>query len=455
MRFDPDKFRTETLTYSGGSLSYRFYENIPYVKRPTAPELQVLNICIPLAYTEGGSINGYTAETAPIFFPNGIGGYMEARPCRPYVREDGSLSTEAAALLHGYVVISAGARGRTTNIGGGYVGKAPACIVDLKAAVRYIRSISEHICGDTERIISNGTSAGGAMSALLAASGDSGLYLPYLSELCAEPTSDRIFAASCYCPITNLENADAAYEWQYGHISDQHWDKWEEINGVWKPTPMHTFLSGEQMKLSAQLRSSFPSYLNSAAPEGLSLDENGCGSFRERIEALIVSSAEKAAAEGREIPADCGIDLSERTADLSAYSAYITRMKAPCAFDNPDMYTPENELFGTESVNKRHFTEFGAGFGGECAPAETVFLMNAMNFLGNNGCASHWRIRHGAADRDTSFAVPVLLAEKLKQAGKNVDLFLPWGVPHSGDYDLDELFRWIDDICGIGRENVI
>lgn len=25
-------------------------------------------------------------------------------------------------------------------------------------------------------------------------------------------------------------------------------------------------------------------------------------------------------------------------------------------------------------------------------------------------------------------------------AGKNVDYALPWGVPHSGDYDLVELF---------------
>jgi len=24
---------------------------------------------------------------------------------------------------------------------------------------------------------------------------------------------------------------------------------------------------------------------------------------------------------------------------------------------------------------------------------------------------------------------------------------LPWEIPHSGDYDLDELFQWIDGIC--------
>ena len=74
-------------------------------------------------------------------------------------------------------------------------------------------------------------------------------------------------------------------------------------------------------------------------------------------------------------------------------------------------------------------------------------LMNAMNFISNDGCAKHWRIRHGAADRDTSFAISAMLAQCLTAEGKEVDYFLPWGVPHSGDYDLEELFEWIDGIA--------
>ncbi len=50
----------------------------------------------------------------------------------------------------------------------------------------------------------------------------------------------------------------------------------------------------------------------------------------------------------------------------------------------------------------------------------------------------------GAKDRDTSFLVPVNLATKLMNAGYDVDFFLPWNRPHSGDYNLDDLFRWID-----------
>ena len=28
-----------------------------------------------------------------------------------------------------------------------------------------------------------------------------------------------------------------------------------------------------------------------------------------------------------------------------------------------------------------------------------------------------------------------------------VDCHSPWDTPHAGDYDLDELFAWIDGIC--------
>ena len=88
------------------------------------------------------------------------------------------------ALSRGYVVASAGARGRSLQNGQGvYTGKAPAGLVDLKAAIKYLKYNSEVIPGNMNRIISNGTSAGGAMSTLLGASGNSEDYLPYLLEL--------------------------------------------------------------------------------------------------------------------------------------------------------------------------------------------------------------------------------------------------------------------------------
>ena len=48
-----------------------------------------------------------------------------------------------------------------------YNGKAPAAILDLKAAIRYLRYVDKEMPGDAEKIITDGTSAGGAMSALM------------------------------------------------------------------------------------------------------------------------------------------------------------------------------------------------------------------------------------------------------------------------------------------------
>ena len=73
-------------------------------------------------------------------------------------------------------------------------------------------------------------------------------------------------------------------------------------------------------------------------------------------------------------------------------------------------------------------------------------MANAMNYLGNANAAKFYRIRHGAADSDTALAVPLILALGLQNAGKTVDFAAPWGQGHGGDYDPDELFRWIDRV---------
>ena len=79
------------------------------------------------------------------------------------------------------------------------------------------------------------------------------------------------------------------------------------------------------------------------------------------------------------------------------------------------------------------------------AEPEVIKLMNAMNYI-ETSPTQHWRVRAGTSDRDTSHAISAILAIKLSMAGKNVDYETPWGVPHSGDYDLEELFNWTDSI---------
>ena len=85
---------------------------------------------------------------------------------------------------------------------------------------------------------------------------------------------------------------------------------------------------------------------------------------------------------------------------------------------------------------------------GRMAEKQIIKMMNPMNYLedGQARKAPHWRIRHGASDRDTSLAISAILTLKLQELGYDVDYHAPWDTPHSGDYDLEELFAWIDGL---------
>lgn len=349
-------------------------------------------------------------------------------------------------------------------------GRAPAIIVDMKAAIRYMRYNADVIPGDVEKIITNGTSAGGALSALAGASGNAKEYEPYLKAIGAADERDDIFAASCYCPIHNLENADAAYEWLFQKESVFHMMKFEMSPEGPKMIPVAGALDEEQRKLSKELKAEFPDYVNSLHLKDdngneLTLDKEGEGSFKDYVMSFVLASATKERAtldsqnrlKGLAVP---GSEIAEQNyitytgneatgIDADAYVAKITRMKPTPAFDSLSLNSPENEEFGDENVFARHFTRFSAEHSkvhGEMADADRIRLLNPTWFIGTCDTTKNWRIRHGAFDRDTSIAIPVILASMLKNKHYNVDFALPWGLPHSGDYDLEELFAWIDGL---------
>lgn len=142
--FPNEKF--ETLDYNG--FSCRVWKDVPYCAAPV-DDIQRLHLYAPACYYEDGSINGYTLKTAPIFLPNTVGGYMPGEPAEAGFDQNGYPNTVLQALMHGYVVACAGIRGRSTK---NNAGKAPALIVDMKAAIRYLRHNAEVIPGDTERM---------------------------------------------------------------------------------------------------------------------------------------------------------------------------------------------------------------------------------------------------------------------------------------------------------------
>ena len=462
INFDNNNYTVKTLTVNGQTIKYRAFEKIVYVKNPIDTKYEVMNFYVPEAYYEGKSIGTYNKDNAPIFFPNMVGGYMPAEPGTPGTDRSGlNPNAEFVALSKGYVVAEPGARGRTTqDANGKYTGKAPADIVDLKAAVRYLHFNDSVMPGDANKIISNGTSAGGALSALIGGSGNNTDYEPYLKEIGAANGKDDIFAVSAYCPITNLDHADMAYEWMFSGINNY---KKLVMTGMIDFNVKRTLVEGtmtdSQIKLSKELSAMFPSYINSLGLKDekgniLSMDSNGNGNFKNYIKSFIVASAQKALNNGTDLSALSWITIKNKTVidiDFDSYVKYVGRMKTTSAFDGVDLSTGENDLFGTADTKAQHFTTYGKAnttVNGSSADSLIVKMMNPLNYIGTKGTtvAKYWRIRHGAIDSDTSVAISAILTTTLKNKGFDVDYAVPWGVPHSGDYDLDELFAWMEKI---------
>ncbi len=451
--FDKTAYETKYLEVDGTKLTFKAYEGVSYVEHPVAPEFQVMNIYVPekSAYTEG---------RMPIFMPNTVGGYKPGEAAVPRIWENGEANSVVKALLRGYMVAAPGLRGRgMKNNKGENIGVAPADICDYKAAVRYLRYNKDLLPGDTEKIISNGTSAGGAMSALLGTTGNHPDYEPYLMEMGAAKERDDIFYASCYCPIINLEHADMAYEWEFYGLWDCYQGKYippEHTGEEGKWVPVVRQMTEEQKNISEELREQFPVYvaklgLTGASGKPLLLTEEG-GTLQDLLCEYIMQSAELAMKAG-ESPENCGWLLYHEgeiaAMDYQMYIRYRTRMKDTPAFDKFTLTTPENELFGSKQEERRHFTEYAQAHSrgnGSMAEAKQIKMMNPMKYVTDEQAvkAKHIRIRHGAIDRDTSLYIPLLFATALKNQGVRADLEFPWGKWHMGDYDLDQVFDEID-----------
>lgn len=486
---DTTKYEKKTMTVDGKKVAFRAYENRVYVTHPVDTTYQAMNIYVPEGYFKGKTVNGYTAKTAPIFMPNTVGGYMPGEPGKPSEndRMTGGANAILVALSKGYVVAAPGARGRTNQGGdGSYTGKAPALIVDMKAAVRYLRHNAGRLPGDTEKIISNGTSAGGALSTLIGATGNSSDYELYLKALGAADERDDIYASSVYCPITDLDHADMAYEWMFNGVNTYHQGKMmappamggngpdgtDGTGGAVPPSvanrpdnaPMEamtgTEMTPEQQRVSKDLKAAYPDYINGLRlvdkdGKALTLDENGQGSFAEYIKSIYLESAQKALDQGKDLSSKSWLTIKDGKVvdvDLGGYARDVTRLKAAPAFDALDLSSGENQEFGTASIDKQHFTTYGEthseALDASIADKDIVKMLNPLNYIGKSKVktARYWRIRHGESDRDTAIAVPAVVALRLQQAGYDVDFASPWGQGHGGDYDLAELFAWMDKV---------
>ena len=491
LKFDANRgVKSSIELFDGTAVSYTAYERLFYVTNVEDSTYQFLNVYVP---------DGATQQT-PIFLRTYVGGYMASPAAQPQAGD-----ATGRALKEGYVVVIPGTRGRGSTIVADkayakthkgvkkgqtvYTGRAPKAILDLKAAIRYLRHFDKEMLGNAERIITDGTSAGGAMSALMGATGNNPEYADMLKAMGAADERDDVFASVCYCPIIDLEHADMAYEWLY------------------QQTDSRKALDDTHKGYTKELASQFTAYVNSLnlrKPDGTPLNAEN---YLDYIKSEIIRSAQIAKNAGADIPDSIGFSFSSSAGgmfaapinggvrpqgmpqggiqggmppmagrpmrgrmggnqvgeyitdlDMQKYLNYVVStqaLKGVPAFDSLiggiNSASGENEEFGDETGNSVNFTDFTAQKNGTAladAIRKNVRLMNPMSFIGdsNTTIAQHWYIRHGGRDRDTAFPVPINFATRLQNAGKNVNFLLAWNRPHSGDYALDELFEWIAGI---------
>jgi hypothetical protein len=494
LRFDATRYTTVQVRVDGAPVQVRQYR-IVYVAKPlrmalTQPTLmgKPTTLSSPHDYqTMVVSVPEHLLgdRKAALYTVVNNGGWWASPVATPITDGASFASTSdtdaiGAALKAGHVVIHLGTRSRGIRTEDGrWAGKAPAPVVDVKAAIRYLRLNDGAMPGSAERIIVTGTSGGGGLTAVVAASGNSTDYLPELAEIGAagvrgsgaaatSTLRDDIFAAVAYCPINNLGHADAGYEWEYGALRDD--TNTPALNGV-------AYAAGPQPGASTALAALFPAYLNGL---GLTRDDGSAltaAHLRDLTLAQVKAELERQIAKGTAIPAlgesftltlygppgsapttktivndwltlaGQGTRAQVAHIDYARFLRFVTataRLKTVVAFDaagvtgNPNV-SGESNLFGSDHATYANFNAWtwahntvkGDGSGLDDTGqdwdahladpsnglARQLRLINPVAYLNTPtaDAAPYWYVRHGMIDRDTSFAMQTLLYRAIRQ----------------------------------------
>ena len=490
---------------SGGMSGSTVNEGVYMNANITNAENQTMLIYVPAAYfttDEDGNVTGidhdakvgsYTADTAPIVYLNECGGWMSSSP----------RSCNTAYIAEGFVYVTAGARSRNAvDESGSPSGKAPTQMVDLKSGVIELRANADVIPGDKDKIVSIGTSGGGEMSSAFGASGNMPEYFEYMYEsgvlgvtknddgTYESAYPDNIYAAQCYCPIADIEDADIAYAWWWVDLAD---DGGVKGGGT---------LSDFDRRLQELEADAFVEYLNSlgltdAEGNALTLDGLREGSFYDAILQNISDALNSMVAAGSVDPEtgysdyDGWLTQNEDgtwiVTDLRGFmigtGLVNNRNKAIPGFDTMDK-SAENNAFGTTEQTAVHYSasvaqilsdnydELSAldGFDAEQVDsyidealtgenaafiAEQVNLLNATEILlGYDGLsavdpAEHWRVRSGTADQHTSFSIGFDICLAAQMFGLDTDYHLVWNMGHGSNEgeSTGTFIDWVQEIC--------
>ncbi|ENR2984802.1 hypothetical protein ACEVA9_001175 [Acinetobacter baumannii] len=516
LKFDASKSQVTTvnLTVDGQAMKVTQYR-IVYVAKP-------VKMASTQATLGGGTTtisDPYAYQTLIISIPEGKendqktamylqfnnGGWW-ASPVKTNINEGANLvSTNdtdnyGAALKAGYIVVDVGTRGRgIRSYDGTWAGKAPAVIVDAKAAIRYLRLNDTILPGSAEKIIITGTSGGGGLISTVAASGNSPDYLSYLAEIGAagvrgsgtsltSTVKDNVFAVVAYCPINNLANADLGYEWQYNASRND--SNTGNLNGV-------SYSAGPQLTASKEIAEKFPMYLqtlNLKLPNGQQLTAEN---MPDQIKEQIKSEIERQLAKGTPVPNFGENFVSSKATlvndwlkhdgskvteiDYQKFLNYVAAnqaLKTVVAFDAVGVngntaISGETNLFGDSQNEYNNFTQWSWDHNSKTADGscqddtglswenylnsnsstanllkDQLKMVNPIAYLNTTtDTAPYWYIRHGMLDRDTSFAMQMILyyAVTNDPKVKDTNFKLPYLTGHAGNYDVQEAFKWINE----------
>ncbi len=466
---------------------------IDYCEKPADTGYEQLSVFVPAAYlrakangdgtytcelNEKGAINGYTAADAPIVMPVFTEGYSAAEALTEERLNGDKSFTEMLSeyTAQGFVYLYAGCRGIDEG--------APLGAVDLKAAVRYARYSDDVLPGDAEKIFAFGMSAGGALASVLGASGNSPLYTPYLDAIGAvQGVSDAIAGTMAWCPVTDLDTANAEYEWMMGCTRQGRSKEWNEI--------------------SDKLAYAYAEYVNGAG----FTDENGsaltleksqsgiyqAGSYYDYIKRTIERSLNNYLADTRFTDGSAqdyinGLNAGKKwiTYDKNTNTAVITSVEdfvkacknaseLPVAFDWPGC---GNTLFGRSNGRGAHFdrilsdvlTELNSEYAAEYAAdmeltdsfGTTVkqrvnmytplyYLLQSSEGYGSSQVAGYWRIRSGIRQPTTSLTTEVNLALALQHCDGvvSVDFETVWEKGHDRaereGMSTENFIRWVNE----------
>ena len=519
LKFDATAFTTVNVTLDGVALAVRQYR-IVYVAKPirfamtqTSLSGATTTLADPFAYqtmivSVAESLAG--DQTRPIYMVVNNAGWFNSPVATSITAGAAFVSTSdtdaiGSALKAGYVVVNVGSRGRGARAADGrWAGKAPAAIVDTKAAIRYLRLNDSLMPGTASRIVLTGTSGGGGLVAAVSASGNSGDHLPFLADIGAAGVAgsnatatstlkDDVFAVVAYCPINNLGNADAGYEWEYNPVRSD--ANTPALNGV-------AYSAGPQPAASAAIAATFPAYLgglnlireDGSALTAANLRDSTLAQVRREIQAQIAKGTAVPAlgasftipgsmgAAGTAVVNDwltltgTGTTATVAAIDYNRYLKFVTTIRAlktVVAFDATGVngntaVSGETNLFGSDAFAYSNFTEWswnnnqvrgdgsgtddtGLGFSAYLAAnvnnlATQIRLINPLAYLNTTAdTAPFWYVRHGMIDRDTAFAMQLVLYHAIRRDTKvkEVDFKIPYLVPHSGNYDVQEAFAWV------------